>query len=203
MAKFTVCVPSGWLIKADPIFRIFSFVQSAVKHRVYFYMAVSNRVDLNRSICVKTALDRSENLIMIDSDVVPLQPFDEVAQILREDEKDADIVIGVIATRLGILARPFVKEGDRFYPEFASMGFVYMPLRTLKKLEIVDWYRIRPDAQFPMYFRYTSNMSEDGEFFERMRKKGMKVLADKRIKLVHVKDAGIMVSENGDIKLTL
>ena len=203
MARFTVCVPAGWLVKSDPISRIFSFVQSAVKHRVYFHMAVSNRVDLNRSICVKTALDRDEHLIMIDSDVVPLQPFDEVAQYLREDEKGADVVIGIIASSLGVLVRPFVKESVKFYPEFASMGFVYIPLKTLRRLEIVDWYRIRPDAQFPMYFRYTSNMSEDGEFFDRITKKGWKVLADKRIKLVHVKDANIAVNDDGSIRVSV
>ena len=203
MGRFTVCVPAGWLVKSDPVFRIFSFVQSAVKHSVYFHMAISNRVDLNRSLCVKTALDRSENLIMVDSDVVPLQPFDEVVQYMKEDEKKADVVVGVIASSLGVLVRPFVKGEEKFYVESASMGFVYIPLKRLRELEIVDWYKVRPDVQFPMYFRYTSNMSEDGEFFERVTKKGWKVMADTRVKLVHVKSAELSVDGEGKVKVSI
>lgn len=199
MKRLTVCVPSGWLVKADPLFRIFNFVNG----RAYFYMAISNRVDLNRSICVKVALDRNESLLMIDSDVVPTQSFDEVYKILREDEKEADMILGVIASRLGILVNNFVKDSDKFYVDYGSLGFIYIPLRTLKKLPILSWYKIRDDAQFPMYFQYTQTLSDDGDFLLRMKMKGMKIMADKRIKLVHVKDCEVTVQGDGKINTTL
>ncbi|AXQ00096.1 hypothetical protein SFV1gp14 [Sulfolobus filamentous virus 1] len=201
--RFTVCVPCGWLAKSEPLFRIFSFVQSTVKHQVYFHMAISNRVDLNRSTCVKVALDRNEDLIMIDSDVMPLQPFDDVVNVLKEDKKGADVVLGIIASNMGILIRPFPKDSYVTEVEWGSLGFIYLPLKTLRKLKVIDWYKYSESVQYPMYFTYTPNMSEDVDFIIRMKKSGFKVIADKRIRLAHQKWANLIVENNGNINLTM
>ena len=201
--RVTVCVPSGWLVKADPLFRIFQFVNSAVKHDVYFYMAISNRVDLNRSTCVDVAKSRNEALIMVDSDVIPLQPFDEVMDYLKEDEGDADVVVGVIASSLGVLVNPYVPGAEKFPVEYGSLGFVYLPRKTLKKLPLLGWYKYSESLQYPLYFRYTLESSEDSDFIIRVRGQGMKVIADTRVRLVHVKDVKLEVKRDGQVNASL
>ena len=191
-----VCVPSGWLVKADPVYRIFSFVSSSLHHKVSFRMSISNRVDLNRSLCVKYALESNEPLIMLDSDVVPLTPFDDVIRMVREDLRHADIVIGVVASSLGVLTIPKPTPGVDVYPvESGSLSFVYVPLRVLRSLPVLSWY-----GGVPMYFLYSPTTSEDGDFLLRCKSMGYRVLADRRIRLAHVKDTYLSVDEKGEVK---
>lgn len=185
-----VCVPIGKVAYTEPIDKILLWVQSNTKKvykNVLFKMTISNRVDLNRSSCVYLALNRGSDLLMLDSDVVPLEPFDDVMKQVNDDIKEtkADVILGLIASRLGLLGNNINPTSRFSEPTYASLGFTFMPYKTLLKLKPLGFYRFPSGDSTPMFFTYTTTESEDIEFIRRMRKRGLKIIMDRSIKLEH------------------
>ncbi|AXQ00133.1 putative glycosyltransferase [Sulfolobus filamentous virus 1] len=176
-----VCIPVGWVTYTEPLLNT---VKWANEGKFKFDFAISNRVDLNRSVCISKAKLLKEDLIMIDSDINVLNPPLQLKEILKEDEREADIVLGIAVSHLGVLIDPLPpKDKDLYEINWGSLSFVYIPFKTLRKLKHIAKY----PQNINMYMTYKPYTSEDVEFIRRLKKKGFKVMADKRIALNHFK----------------
>lgn len=179
-----VCIPSGWLAYVPPLIKTIKWVNGAGYRLEIVY---SNRVDLNRSTCISIAKEGGEDLIMVDTDVTVENTPDELEQVLGDD-KDADVVIGVVVSPLGVLTNPLPPpKVPKFEVDYGSLAFTYIPYRTIAKLEPVGVQEWNEKMKQEMYMTYTATTSEDVEFLTRLKKKGFKVIADKRIRLRHWK----------------
>ena len=184
-----LCMPLGWLTYSKPLVQNVEYAKEA---GFEFKAYISNRVDLNRSMCIEYAKIKKDDLIMVDGDVVILNRPDELKRILEEDKKIAHAVIGIVVSGLGVLVRPLPpKDADVFDVDWGSLSFVYLPYRTVKSLKPVSYY----GKDVPLYMSYTPTMSEDVEFITRLKKKGKRVIADKRIRLAHYKMVPLTFAE--------
>ena len=184
-----LCVPVGWVTYSEPLVRN---VEYAKRAGFDFKAQISNRVDLNRSHCIEYAKIKKDDLIMVDGDVTILTEPERLKEILKEDEKVADVVVGIIVSGLGVLVRPLPpKDKDVFEVDWASLGFVYLPYRTIRYLKPISIY----GENTPLYMSYTPKMSEDVEFVTRLKKKGKRIVADKRIKLAHWKNVPVIYTD--------
>lgn len=183
------CVPLGWVTYSDPLVRNIEYAKEA---GFEFKAYISNRVDLNRSHCIEYAKIKKDDLIMVDADVTILNRPDELKRILQEDEKVAHAVVGIVVSRLGVLVKPLPpKDRDVFDVDWASLSFVYLPYRTVRSLRPVSLY----GENTPLYMSYTPTMSEDVQFIKTLKKKGKRIVADKRIRLAHHKLVPITFAE--------
>ena len=175
-----VCIPLGWITYSEPLINMIKWTLSA-GYRLEF--AISNRVDLNRSQCIMKAKAIKDDLIMVDADVTIMNTPKELEEILKDD-RDADIVIGIAVSRLGVLVNPPPPPNvEKFEVNYGSLSFVYIPYKTLEKLKPIANY----GSLGEMYMTYTPTQSEDVEFITRLKKEGFKIIADKRIKILHWK----------------
>ncbi|AZI75824.1 putative glycosyltransferase [Sulfolobales Beppu filamentous virus 2] len=175
-----LCVPLGWITYSEPLVAKIKWAESA-GYRIEFH--ISNRVDLNRSMCINLAKRLKEDLIMMDADVTIENTPNELEEIL-ENDKDADAVIGIAVSKIGILVHPPPPpDVEKFEIDYGSLSFIYLPYKTLEKLKPISTYGMFGE----MYMTYTPEYSEDVEFIKRLKKEGLKVIADKRIKVLHWK----------------
>ena len=178
-----LCIPTGHYVSAYPLNTIMEWGQKA---KAYLHMEISNRVDMNRSLCITLAKQRHEDLLMVDSDVHIVTDPLLVTEYLKQDTKVADVVVGLLVSELGLLVRPPPPPDDSVYlydVDWSSLGFTYIPKKTLRRLRPISKYGFGID----MYMTYTKRESEDVYFTKRLKKKGFKVMADRRIRLQHVK----------------
>ena len=179
-----LCIPLPWLTYTEPLI---AKVKWAISAGYNIEFTVSNRVDLNRSICISKAKRSKEDLIMMDADVTVENTPDELEEVL-DDDRDADIVVGVAVSQLGILTHPLPPPKVAKYEiDYASLSFVYIPYKTIEKLRPISQYKWNETWKEDMYMTYTPEVSEDVEFLTRLKKEGFKIIADKRIKVRHWK----------------
>ena len=179
-----VCIPLGWVTLTPPLIEKIKWAINA-GYRIEF--TISNRVDLNRSICISIAKRYKEDLIMMDADVTIENTPDELEEIL-EDDKNADVVIGITVSLLGLLVNPPPPPNvPKYEINYGSLSFIYLPYKTIEKLKPISQYRWSETWKEDMYMTYTPEVSEDVEFLTRLKKEGFKIIADKRIKVRHWK----------------
>ena len=179
-----LCIPLGWITYTPPLI---DKVKWAIKAGYRLEFAISNRVDLNRSTCISIAKREKDDLIMMDADVTIDNTPGELEEILKDD-RDADAVIGITVSMLGVLVHPPPPPNvTKFEVDYGSLSFIYIPYKTLEKLKPVSQYKWNEAWKEDMYMTYTPEVSEDVEFLTRLKKEGFKIIADKRIKLRHWK----------------
>ena len=174
-----VCIPLGWITYSYPLMLNVNY---AYLLNAKLDMPISNRVDLNRSRCIEKARKENDDLIILDTDAVIGNTPTELKKILREYKRE--VVVGITMNDNGILVKPPPPpDKEKFEVEWASLSFVYLPKRVLQKLKPIDYY----GGITPMYMTYTSRTSEDVDFITRLRKMKIRVIADKRVHVLHFK----------------
>ena len=174
-----VCIPLGWITYSYPIT---TNVNYAKLLGADIDFQISNRVDLNRSMCINRAKQKEDDLLMLDADVIIGNTPTELKKILRTYKRE--VVVGITMNDNGILVKPPPPpDKEKYEVEWASLSFVYIPRRVLQKLKPIDYY----GGITPMYMTFTSHTSEDVDFITRLRKMKIHVIADKRIHILHFK----------------
>lgn len=109
--------------------------------------AISNRVDWNRNIIWNQAKEYDTSLIMIDTDVYPVTPYNDVKRYLYEDfANEYDVVFAPLLSHSGnLLFQAYNMEDykkdkpyDAVYSGFGFTAFSKRLVRTLKPLTHLD-----------------------------------------------------------------
>jgi len=184
-----LCIPSSHFVFSSIVDTVNTFAQHGVESKVY----ASNRVDFNRSLCMDYFLNKSdkEYLFMLDSDVLPQTEFNKMIQIVDEDLKRFDIVLAPLFSPAGKwLTMPDPPSLNAPYEvQAGSLGFMVMTKETAHRLTPVGYYTSfgNTGTLTPLFFRYTEDTSEDSDFIRRVKGQKMSIVADPRIRLLHVK----------------
>lgn len=236
---FLIGIPSRSYIGANFDDAIGSWING---QKVAKTKAVSNRIDWNRTIIWNQAKKLDTSLIMLDTDVYPITPYEETKQYIIEDFADGyDVVFAPLLSHGGNLLfsaenyDDYVKETpyDAHHSGFGFVAFSKRLIRTLEplthldvieeSLEMMDKDNKIPEEvreeilslitkeygepqpivydslqkSLPEYFTYTSQLSEDSQFCRRMRRKGIKMAIDPRIKAQHMTEVPFTFTVEG------
>ncbi len=103
--------------------------------------AISNRVDFNRNILWGVAKEHNMNLLMIDTDVVPITPYKEAKKYIFQDFKNGyDVVYAPLLGHTGnLLFAP--KNKDELTAEYpyeayySGMGFTAINKKLIARMQ--------------------------------------------------------------------
>lgn len=179
---------------------------------VGFSVAESNRIEINRSVLLERARRAYDlpplkgqppvPLLMLDTDIEVAIPLDQAMDLVYEDiDAGYDVVCSPTVHLERGTGRPIVlirdMDGDRaLMPEDApnpyevagaAFGFVALSPRCVLGAEAVGTYKGESGSlEHPKYFDW-SDTTEDYDFCERSRARGLRVCIDARLKTHHLK----------------
>ena len=197
--KLMLGVPVGKLSVSVFCQHLFNFV---MKSRIPLQIQSSNRVDLNRSAIMDTALKGGYDVLMIDSDVIINTDINTIKAYLDEDFKDRKVG-AVVAPTVGvggmlIAPAPPNKDLKVWEVDYAGMGFVVISNEVLQKLPVIAQYTSIGGQEVPMRVVYATNTSEDVMLCQAIKQLGFKILVDSRIKVTHLQTEALSYPESWD-----
>ena len=198
MRAFVAC-PSGRYAFADWLPLVLEWMRG---EDAGIRVRTSNRVDYGRSLLIAEALRLSpEWTIMIDSDVLPITSMREVLELARENlSAGYGVSVSPLRSIAGtVLARPVIRIGDTPPPTdrpwdvyAASAGFVVVSLDALLRLSVLGTFtNDAANVEHPAYCHHTLDETEDSVLFRNFSRGGVRICADPRMEVLHLKPAGI------------
>lgn len=198
--KVMVGVPSARLIYTDFAETLADWVwdvpRSSFDVRTNWYVN-ANRVDLGRSRLIGFAKNWNPDwLIMLDTDMIPEISFLKAMNILDEDRTQGWDVI--LSPSMSVHGSIMVKPEDGSIPfldgpfgiEFGSGGFIAMSQRAIAAIQPIGRFAtLAPDGvtHYPAFCETSLAGSEDWSLCANLRRIGIRVAADARLRTSHLK----------------
>ncbi len=195
-SEFIIGIPTGHHAYSTFYTNFFRWIAG---HSVMPVFAESNRVDVNRSEIIATALKLKKNIIFLDSDALPQTNYTDVCKMLLEDFKTYDIVVAPVRGVPGnILIQPLTgdfklpqRQADfkPFEIKAGSFTFAGISYNLISKLKPLSQYGLVDGRTIPLYVAYSNLTSEEYAFCHKAKKQyKSKVACDPRIKVLHYKE---------------
>lgn len=196
-----IAIPTRGIVQSDFVDGVFTKLQATRHPGDYYFMYKTSFVADQRNEIVRHFLDatRHEWLLMMDDDVVYTGQTDPIQQMIHAaNTLDAQVVTAVCPV-----------GGGNYHP---NVGFYAGFNEATGKDEVnwvddfdpngVQWVDIAGGAFLlchrsvflqidDPWFEYTSRSSEDAGFCIKLHQKGIRILADFRIELEHLRVKGI------------
>lgn len=203
MGKFYIGIPCTRLIKAGPISAILRWAQES-KHEVCVDLDdQSASIAWARSTLVGRARDFAADwLIMVDSDIIPETPLNEIASYLAQAKSRGygAVISPTLSIHGAVLTTPLGEKWKSvddipttlFEIDGGAGGLMAISLDAMNKLKVLDWVDTPEGVSYPLYCAMSPNESEDYSLCRNVRaSSGLRVGADPRIHVNHLKEYGV------------
>lgn len=185
------------LLYAEFVSEIIGWANSSRSHRVGIdWEQTPNRVDWSYSRIIETAKSVDcDWLVLNDADVLPELPIDPMNFFARQDLANGfDVVCSPLMNVEGSFAlKPLsgvkVDQEAPFEVEFCTGGHWWISHAAFHKLKPVSQFRNVGGRTEPLYFRIPDDTSEDAEMCRMFRQHGLRICADPRLIVWHLKSS--------------